>query len=76
MGARRAESADGARLQVMFGSDIGHWDVTDMRTVLAEAYELVEHERVSLDGFRSFTFTNAVRLHGLRNPAFIRGFRT
>ena len=61
-----------ARLQVMFGSDIGHWDVTDMRTVLAEAYELVDEERVTPDGFRDFTFANAVRLHGGR-PEFFRG---
>ena len=32
----------GATLQPMLGSDIGHWDVPDMRDVLPEAYELVE----------------------------------
>jgi predicted TIM-barrel fold metal-dependent hydrolase len=63
----------GARLQVMFGSDIGHWDVTDMRSVLAEAHELVEHGHVTPDGFRAFTFDNAVRLHGRHNPGFFRG---
>jgi len=62
-----------ARLQVMFGSDIGHWDVTDLRVVLAEAHELVEDGRVSPDGFRAFTFDNAVRLHGRHNPGFFRG---
>jgi predicted TIM-barrel fold metal-dependent hydrolase len=63
----------GARLQVMFGSDIGHWDVTDMTTVLAEAYEAVEHGRVDAAGFRAFTFESAVRLHGRHNPDFFRG---
>lgn len=63
----------GARLQVIFGSDIGHWDVTDMRGVLAEAYELVEDGHVDAAGFADFTFANAVRLHGRRNPAFFRG---
>jgi hypothetical protein len=63
----------GARLRAVLGSDIGHWDVTDMRSVLAEAHELVEHGRVSPDGFRAFTFDNAVRLHGRRNPGFFRG---
>ncbi|TMQ11349.1 MAG: amidohydrolase [Deltaproteobacteria bacterium] len=63
----------GAQLRVMFGSDIGHWDVTDMRSVLAEAHELVERGHVSPDGFRAFTFDNAVRLHGRHNPGFFRG---
>ena len=63
----------GARLQAMFGSDIGHWDVTDMRSVLAEAHEMVEQGRVTPDGFRAFTFDNAVRLHGRRRPDFFRG---
>ena len=63
----------GARLQVMFGSDIGHWDVTDMRGVLAEAHELVDEGRVSPEAFRDFTFTNAVKLHGGNKPDFFRG---
>ena len=32
----------GARLQAIFASDIGHWDVPDIREVLPEAWELVE----------------------------------
>ena len=60
----------GARLQVMFGSDIGHWDVADMRSVLGEAYELVEHGHITSDDFEAFTFTNAVKLHG---TSFFRG---
>ncbi|HEY6331362.1 MAG TPA: amidohydrolase family protein, partial [Blastocatellia bacterium] len=32
----------GARLNVLFGSDIGHWDVPDITEVVEEAYELVE----------------------------------
>jgi len=63
----------GSRLQVIFGSDIGHWDVTDMRKVLAEAYRAVDEGRLDADGFRSFTFDSAVRLHGGRNPDFFRG---
>ena len=62
-----------ARLQVVFGSDIGHWDVPDIRGVLGEAYELLEHGRVTAEGFRDFTFANAVRLHGRHNPSFFRG---
>jgi predicted TIM-barrel fold metal-dependent hydrolase len=63
----------GAVLQPVLGSDIGHWDVTDMRHVLGEAYELVEHGRVDPDQFRRFVCDNPIRLHGGMNPTFFDG---
>jgi hypothetical protein len=63
----------GARLNVMFGSDIGHWDVTDIRGVLAEAYELLEDGHVDEAGFRAFTMESVVKLHGTNRPDFFRG---
>ncbi len=60
-------------LKAMFGSDIGHWDVPDMSTVLGEAYELVDKGLLSADDFRAFTFTNAATLHGGMNPDFYKG---
>jgi predicted TIM-barrel fold metal-dependent hydrolase len=66
-------NAFGARLNAMFSSDIGHWDVQEATDVLAEAYEFVEHELVSPDDFRDFTFANTVRLHGQMNPDFFTG---
>jgi hypothetical protein len=56
-----------------FGSDISHFDVVDMTEVLEEAYELVEHELITEQDFRRFTFTNAVLLHGRMNPDFFKG---
>lgn len=63
----------GARLNAILSSDIGHWDVPDMREVLAEAYELVERDLVSVEDFRSFAFENAIRLYGATNPTFFDG---
>ena len=63
----------GARLNAIFGSDIGHFDVPDMMDVLPEAYELVEDELITADDFRDFTFANAVRLWGRQNPDFFKG---
>lgn len=63
----------GARLNAIFSSDVGHWDVHDISEVVEEAYELVEHERITLDDFRDFTFTNIVQLHTANNPAFFDG---
>jgi hypothetical protein len=63
----------GAKLNAIFSSDIGHWDVVDMREVTAEAYEMVEHGLLDEDEFRDFMFTNAVRMWGSVNPDFFKG---
>ena len=63
----------GAELQVMMGSDIAHWDVPDMSEVLAEAWEMVEHEWIDEAEFEKFTFTNPVRFYTGTNPGFFKG---
>ncbi len=63
----------GARLNAMFGSDIGHFDVPDMGEVLPEAYELVEEELINADDFRDFVFGNAYRFWTAGNPNFFKG---
>lgn len=63
----------GARLQAMFASDIGHWDVPDFRGVLPEAWELVEDRRLTPDDFRRFTFEHAARLFTGTRPDFFAG---
>ena len=65
----------GARLNALFGSDIGHFDVQDMAGVLPEAYELVEDEKITGDNFADFVFRNPVRFWGKTNPAFFDGTR-
>lgn len=63
----------GARLRTVMGSDIGHWDVTDTKDVVAEAHELVERDLMTERDFKDFVFTNAVRLHGGMNRDFFKG---
>jgi hypothetical protein len=63
----------GAKLNAIYSSDIGHFDVIDMRHPLPEAYELVEDNLISPDNFRDFTFANAVHLWGTQNPRFFEG---
>lgn len=65
----------GARLNAIFSSDIGHFDVSDMAGVVPEAYEMVECELMTAKDFRDFTFGNAVRLFGRQNPRFFGGTR-
>jgi hypothetical protein len=63
----------GAVLRPVLGSDIGHWDVTDMRDVLGEAYELVADGRLDREQFRQFACDNPIRLHADMNPRFFDG---
>jgi hypothetical protein len=63
----------GAKIQAIYSSDIGHFDVPDMNKVLPEAWELVEDGLITSDDFRDFTFTNAVKLWGTNNPRFFEG---
>jgi hypothetical protein len=65
----------GAKLNAIFSSDIGHFDVIDMRHPLPEAYELVEDGHITAGDFRDFTFANAVKLWGTQNPKFFEGTR-
>jgi predicted TIM-barrel fold metal-dependent hydrolase len=64
-----------AQLNAIYSSDIGHFDVIDMREPLPEAYELVTEGYITADNFRDFVFTNAVTLWGTQNPDFFKGTR-
>ncbi|MGH1492650.1 MAG: amidohydrolase family protein [Acidimicrobiales bacterium] len=66
-------NALGARLKATLGSDIGHFDVTDMSKVLVEAHELVDDGLMTDNDFRDFTFNNTVQLLGGQNPDFFTG---
>ena len=66
-------NALGARLAPFFSSDIGHWDVPDIKEVLLESHQLVDEGLLSADDYRDFVFTNAARLHAEPNPAFFDG---
>jgi len=63
----------GAKLNAIYSSDIGHFDVIDMRHPLPEAYELLEDGHMTKDNFRDFVFANTVHLWGTQNPNFFEG---
>jgi len=63
----------GAKLKAIWGSDIGHWDVPDVREALPEAFEQVERGLLAEDEFRDFVFTNPVELWTATRPDFFRG---
>jgi predicted TIM-barrel fold metal-dependent hydrolase len=63
----------GARLNALFSSDIGHFDVIHMDRVLPHAWELVTDGVMSADDFREFTFANPARFWTAANPDFFTG---
>ena len=63
----------GARLNAMFSSDVGHWDVPDMGQVLVEACEHLDEGRLDPAEFRDFSFGNAARFYAESNPRFFAG---
>lgn len=65
----------GARLNAIYSSDIGHFDLPDMRDAAYEAYELVEGGLIGEDDFRDFVFTNPARMKTQVNPDFFKGTR-
>jgi len=63
----------GATLKPVFGSDIGHWDVLDAKSVLTEAWSLVNAKLLTPDNFRALTFTNPAMMHLSMNPDYFKG---
>jgi predicted TIM-barrel fold metal-dependent hydrolase len=62
-----------ARLNALYGSDIGHWDVPDMSQVGREAYELAEEGIITADDFRDFVLVNPTRFWTRTRPDFFKG---
>lgn len=65
----------GAKLKAVMGSDIGHWDVPDMREVVEECWEPVEKGQMTREDFRDFVFTNPVNFWTSLDPDFFKGTR-
>jgi predicted TIM-barrel fold metal-dependent hydrolase len=62
-----------ARLKPVFSSDIGHWDVPDIATVLLESHRLVDKGLLTDADYRDFVFTYPAQLHLRANPKFFAG---
>jgi len=63
----------GAKLNALYSSDVGHWDVQDMNDVVTSAYGLIEKGVMKPDDFRRFTFENPARFWTSTNPDFFKG---
>ncbi len=70
IGFDRTVTPESRVVKGVFASDIGHWDVPDVRDVLTEAYELVDDGILSEADFRAFTFDHPFSLWAAGNPDF------
>src|SRR5207247_2081647 len=61
----------GAKIQAIYSSDIGHFDVPDMQQVLPEAWEMVVDGLIETDDLRDFTFANAEQFWDKQNTHFL-----
>lgn len=62
-----------SRLNAMYGSASGRWEVPEMGRALTRVYAAVQQRILAETDFRDFAFANAVRLYGGMNPQFFRG---
>ena len=63
----------GIQMQAFFSSDIGHWDVPDMRSVVLESRKLFDRGLLGDEDYRAFAFENPARLHLTMNARFFEG---
>jgi predicted TIM-barrel fold metal-dependent hydrolase len=63
----------GTRLGAVYSSDIGHFDLPDMRDAAKEAHELVDEGLIDRRDFRDFVFANPVHAKADVNPDFFKG---
>jgi predicted TIM-barrel fold metal-dependent hydrolase len=63
----------GVKINAIYSSDVGHWDVPDLRQVLAESYSLVEQGALTEADFKAWVFDNPYRLYTEANPKFFEG---
>jgi predicted TIM-barrel fold metal-dependent hydrolase len=63
----------GAKINAIYSSDVGHWDVPDLTDALASAHDLVEEGVISEADFKAYVFGNPYRLYTEANPNFFKG---
>ena len=63
----------GVKLNAIYSSDVGHWDVPDLTAPLAESWDLVREGVISEDDFKAYVFGNPYKFYTQANPDFFKG---
>jgi hypothetical protein len=63
----------GVPVNAIYSSDVGHWDVPDLRKVLAESWALVEQGVINEADFKAWVFDNPYKFYTEANEKFFEG---
>ena len=63
----------GVKINAIYSSDVGHWDVPDLTEVLAESHALVDEGAITEADFKAWVFENPYRLYTESNANFFKG---
>lgn len=63
----------GVKVNAIYSSDVGHWDVPDLTEVLAESWALVEEGVITEQDFKAWVFDNPYKLYTEANENFFKG---
>ena len=63
----------GVKLNAIYSSDVGHWDVPDLTAPLAESWDLVREGVISEADFKAYVFGNPYKFYTQANPDFFKG---
>lgn len=63
----------GVKINAIYSSDVGHWDVPDLTAPLAESWDLVREGVISEDDFKAYVFGNPYKFYTEANPNFFKG---
>ncbi|MEI9948521.1 MAG: amidohydrolase family protein [Pseudomonadota bacterium] len=63
----------GVKINAIYSSDVGHWDVPDLTEVLAESRALVDQGAITEADFKAWVFENPYRLYTESKADFFKG---
>ncbi|MDZ8224880.1 amidohydrolase family protein [Nostoc sp. ChiVER01] len=63
----------GVKINAIYSSDVGHWDVPDLTDPLAESWDLVQEGVISEADFKAYVFNNPYKFYTESNPDFFKG---
>ena len=61
------------KINALFSSDSGHWDVPELTEPLAETWDLVKEGAITEADFKALVFDNPYRFYTANNPNFFKG---
>ena len=61
------------KINALYSSDSGHWDVPELTEPLAETWDLVQEGAITKEDFKALVFDNPYRFYTANRPDFFAG---